>query len=134
MCCPPNNVIKSDSKRFLAIGELHEDKLCDTLQAMAPTNVISMVHQTSLPHVKSNLDRLGLMSPNVGNGSANGVRDAVCRLCGGSVHVASWAYQDDGRRSLKKNLNASKPPELSPSGGMSKGLDGNIGCRDKNYS
>ena len=33
-----------------------------TLQAMAPTN-IETVHQTSLLHIESNLDRLGLLSP-----------------------------------------------------------------------
>ena len=32
------------------------------LQAMAPTN-IKMVHQTSLLHIESNLDRLGMLSP-----------------------------------------------------------------------
>ena len=42
---------------------LHEDKFCDTLQAMAPTNV-KTVHQTSSLHViKRNLNRLGLLSP-----------------------------------------------------------------------
>ena len=35
-----------------------------TLQAMAPTNNIETVHQTSLLHIiESNLDRLGLLSP-----------------------------------------------------------------------
>ena len=33
-----------------------------TLQEMAPTNV-KTVHQTSLLHIESNLDRLGLLSP-----------------------------------------------------------------------
>ena len=33
-----------------------------TLRAMAPTNV-KTVHQTSLLHIESNLDRLGLLSP-----------------------------------------------------------------------
>ena len=33
-----------------------------TLQAMAPTN-IKTVHQASLLHIESNLDRLGLLSP-----------------------------------------------------------------------
>ena len=32
------------------------------LQAMAPTNV-KTVHQTSLLHIESNLDRLGMLSP-----------------------------------------------------------------------
>ena len=36
---------------------------------------------------------------------------------------------------FKKNLNASKPSEHPPSGGkMSKGLGGNIGCKDKTSS
>ena len=36
---------------------------------------------------------------------------------------------------FKKNLNASKPSEHPPSGGkMSKGLGGNIGCRDNKTS
>ena len=32
MCCPTNKVIKSGTKRFLALGGLHEDKLCDIVQ------------------------------------------------------------------------------------------------------
>ena len=70
MCCPSNKVIKSDSRSCLAlvIGGLHEDKLYDTLQAMAPTNV-KTVHQTSLLHIESNLDRLGLLSPTHGQRS-----------------------------------------------------------------
>ena len=53
MCCPCTKVIENYSKRFSSsrllidmIDMLHEDKLCDTLQAMAPTNV-KTVHQTS---------------------------------------------------------------------------------------
>ena len=52
---------------FLAIGGLHED-ICDTLQAMVQTNV-KTVHQTSLLHTESNLDRLGLLSPTHGQRS-----------------------------------------------------------------
>ena len=37
-------------------------KSCAALQAMAPTN-IKTVHQTSLLHIESNLDRLGMLSP-----------------------------------------------------------------------
>ena len=59
MCCPSTKVIKRDSNVFLAIGGLHENKLCDTLQAMAPTNV-KMVHQTSLLDIESNPDRPAL--------------------------------------------------------------------------
>ena len=44
-CCPSSKVIKSDSNRFLALGGLHEDKLCDILKAMAPTNV-ETAHQS----------------------------------------------------------------------------------------
>ena len=52
---------KVTQKAFLAIGGLLEGKVCDTLQEMASTNV-KTVHQTSLLHIKSNLDRLGLLS------------------------------------------------------------------------
>ena len=38
------------------------------LQAMAPTN-IKTVHQTSLLHIESNLDRLGMLSPTHGQHS-----------------------------------------------------------------
>ena len=31
--CPSNRVIKHDTKTFVALGGLHEDELCDTLQA-----------------------------------------------------------------------------------------------------
>ena len=61
ICCPSAKVIKSDTTGFLPVGGLHEGKLCDTLQAMAPTNV-DTVHQTSLLPIESNLDRLGLLS------------------------------------------------------------------------
>ena len=62
MCCPSNKVIKSDIKSVLALGRLHEDKLCDTLQALAPTNV-KTVHQTSLLHIENNFSRHALLSP-----------------------------------------------------------------------
>ena len=56
------------SSSYYTIGGLHEDKLCDILQAMAPTNV-GTVHQTSLFHIESNHDRLGLLSPTHGQRS-----------------------------------------------------------------
>ena len=62
MFCPTSKVIESDTKRFLALGGLHEDKLCDILQATTPTNV-QTVQQMSLFHIESNPDRLGLLSP-----------------------------------------------------------------------
>ena len=68
MCCSSTKVIKSDTKTFLALGGLHEDKLCETLEAMAPTKV-KTVHQTSLLHIVSNLDRHGLLSPTHGQRS-----------------------------------------------------------------
>ena len=61
MCCPTNKAMKSDTKSFLALGGLHEDKLGDILQAMAPTNV-ETVHQASLFHIESNPDRFGLLA------------------------------------------------------------------------
>ena len=68
-CCPTNKVIRSDTIRFLTVRGLHEDNLCDILQAMAPTNNVETVHQTSLSHIESNLDRLGLLSPTHGQRS-----------------------------------------------------------------
>ena len=46
----------------------NRDKRHATLQAMAPTNART-VHQASLLHIKSNLDRLGFMSPTHGQRS-----------------------------------------------------------------
>ena len=43
-------------------GILIATKSYAALQAMAPTNV-KTVHQTSLLHIESNLDRLGMLSP-----------------------------------------------------------------------
>ena len=68
MCCPSIKFIKGDTRRFLALGGQHEDKLFDTSQVMAPTNV-KTVNQTSLLHIESNLDRLGLLSPTHGQRS-----------------------------------------------------------------
>ena len=68
MCCATNKVIKSDTKRFQALGGLHEDKLCNILWAMAPTNVETVL-QTSLLHIKSNPDQFGLLSPTNGQRS-----------------------------------------------------------------
>ena len=53
---------------FLAFGGLHEDQSCSTLQKMAPITV-KTVHQTSLLHIESNLDRLILLSPTHGQRS-----------------------------------------------------------------
>ena len=47
--------MKSGTISVLALGGSHEDKLYDTLQAMTPTNNVKTVHQTSLPHIESNL-------------------------------------------------------------------------------
>ena len=75
MCCPSNKVTKRDTRSVLAltilcytIGGLHEDKLCETFQGMAPTNV-KMVHQTSLFYIESNLNRFGLLSSTHGQRS-----------------------------------------------------------------
>ena len=53
---------------FLAIGKLHGNKVCDTLQGIARTNV-KTVNQTFLLHIESSLDRLGLLSPTHGQRS-----------------------------------------------------------------
>ena len=55
-CCSSNKVIKSDTISFPALEGLHEDKLCDTLEAMATTYYAKTVHQTSLLRIESNLD------------------------------------------------------------------------------
>ena len=68
MCRPINNVIKSDKRRFLALRGLHEDKLRDILQEMAPTD-IETVYQISFFYIESNPDRLGLLSPTHGQRS-----------------------------------------------------------------
>ena len=52
----------SDSPLLRPTGIQIATKSYTTLQAMAPTN-IKTVHQTSLLHIESNLDRLGLLSP-----------------------------------------------------------------------
>ena len=64
----PLKAIRSYSKRFPTIGGLHEDKLCDTSQAMAPTSV-KTVHQIPLLPIESNLDRLRLLPPTHGERS-----------------------------------------------------------------
>ena len=76
MWYPSNEVIKSDTKRFLALGGLHQDKLCDILQAMAPTNV-ETVYQNFLFHIESNLDRLGMLSPSHGQRSQQQSRQII---------------------------------------------------------
>ena len=62
ICCSANKVIESDKTNVLALGGLHEDKLCYILEAMVPTNVKTVL-QTSLFHRESNLDRHGWLSP-----------------------------------------------------------------------
>ena len=52
----------------IATNSLPADKLCDTLQAMAPTNV-KTVHKTSLLHIEINLDRFEMLSPTHGQRS-----------------------------------------------------------------
>ena len=55
-----NTVIKSYTKCILALGGLHEDKLCGILHAIAPTTV-EMALLTSIFHIESNPDRLGFV-------------------------------------------------------------------------
>ena len=71
MCCPcpsTDEVSKSDSKRFLAMEGLHEDKLFETLQAIAHA-IFKAFHQTFLLHIESTPDRHELFSPTHGQRS-----------------------------------------------------------------
>ena len=56
MCFPSNEVFEA------IFRGLHEDKLCDRLQAMASTNVKTVQQQPQL-HMESNPDGLGSFSP-----------------------------------------------------------------------
>ena len=72
-------VIKSDSKSVSGYRRvLHEDKVCDTLQGMTPIDA-KTVHQTSLFHIESNPDRLGLLSPTHGQRSPKFLK-AICHV------------------------------------------------------
>ena len=51
-----------DNPLLIPTGIQIATKSYTTLQAMAPTK-IKTVHQTSLLHIESNIDRLGLLSP-----------------------------------------------------------------------
>ena len=53
--CVVDPTMSSNVTRVLAIGELHEGMLCNTLNRMAPFNV-KTVHQTSLLRIESNLN------------------------------------------------------------------------------
>ena len=57
-----NGSYRGDNPLLRPTGTQIAAKRFATLQAMAPTNV-KTVHQTSLLHIESNLDRLGLLSP-----------------------------------------------------------------------
>ena len=63
----PSTKVFKVTKKFssYSIAELHEVKLCKTLEGMIPTNRnTKTVQQTSLLHnIASNPDRLGLLSP-----------------------------------------------------------------------
>ena len=50
-CCSSTKVIKSDSKLFLAIAGLHEDKLCDTSQGMNDIKPPSSIRRGFLPDI-----------------------------------------------------------------------------------
>ena len=53
---------RGDSPLLRPTGIQFATKCYATLQAVAPTN-IKTVHQTSLLHIETSLDRLGLLSP-----------------------------------------------------------------------
>ena len=56
-----NGSHRGDNPQLRPTGIQIATKSYTTLQAMAPTN-IKTVHQTSLLHIESNLDRLGMLS------------------------------------------------------------------------
>ena len=55
----PTNGNIGIQKGFLVLGGLHEDKLCDTLQAMAPTNNVETVDPNSLLHIYREQSTIG---------------------------------------------------------------------------
>ena len=83
------------------------------LQAMAPTN-IKTVDQTSLLHIESNLDRLGMLSP---------THDQRSQQKNGKITlqpvliVFFVSSQLVGCSCSKKNQNAPRPSEHPPVGG-----------------
>ena len=66
VCCPYNKVIKSDPKTCLALGGLHEDTLCHTLQAMTPTNQCQNGSSNFLTPYREQPQSIGLLSPTYG--------------------------------------------------------------------
>ena len=68
--CPSNKVIKSDSKYFLALlSEGDTKRSYATLNKQWHRPNVKTSHPSSLFHIESNLDRLGLLSPNHGQRS-----------------------------------------------------------------
>ena len=61
-CTKVNGSHHGDNPLLRPTGIQIATKSYAALQAMAPTN-IKTVHQTSLLHIESNLDRLGMLSP-----------------------------------------------------------------------
>ena len=61
-CSKVNGSHRGDNPLLRPTGIQLATKSYATLQAMAPTN-IKTVHQTSLPHIESSLNRLGLLLP-----------------------------------------------------------------------
>ena len=61
-CSKVNGSHRGENSILRPTGIQIATKTHATLQAMAPTN-IKTVHQASLPHIESSLDRLGLLLP-----------------------------------------------------------------------
>ena len=63
-------IIESDMIQYVVPSSrrVTRRQVCDTLQALAPTNV-KMINQTSLLYIESNLDQLGLLSSTHGQRS-----------------------------------------------------------------
>ena len=62
MYCPSTNSSGVIQKVSHAIGGIHKAKLCEVFQGMARPINVKTIHQASILHTESSLDRLGLLS------------------------------------------------------------------------
>ena len=57
MCCPPNKGIKRITKTFLALGGLHEDKLCDMIEFRCVVTVSTLAEWLARENIKRLISR-----------------------------------------------------------------------------
>ena len=81
-----------------------------TLQAMAPT-IVETVYQTSLLHIESNFDRLGLLSPTHGQRSQQQIGQTTLR----SVLISKSKFIKAAHRT---KINKIKITEVHAGGGL----------------